>query len=465
MQMIDHAGHTVSGATGDSLAHFEQAAHQLRCFIGDPLAAVDRALAAAPQMTMAHVLRAWLHLLGTEPTGLPVARDCVAAAGALPATDRERRHVEAVRCVAHGRWCEAGRILEDLSARYPRDALALGVGHQVDFFTGDARMLRDRIARALPAWSPAMPGYHALLGMHAFGLEETGDFEQAERQGRRCVELEPRDGWGWHAVAHVMEMRNRPDDGIAWLAPGAQHWSTDSFFAVHNWWHLALFHLERDEVDEVLRLFDGPIFGARSAVVLDLVDATAMLWRLQLRGVDVGDRWQAVAANWTPLAGAGTYAFNDMHAMMAFVGAGLPGAQGAVLDAQRRALAGDDDNADFTREVGAAATQAMQAFGRGAPAQAARLLRPIRSTANRFGGSHAQRDVIDLTLVEAALRAQDVPLAAALAAERVALRPRSPLARRFVARAKELRVASPDEAIPGTPGGEPALTPDEVGSA
>src|SRR5574338_1280012 len=208
-------------------------------------------------------------------------------------------------------------------------------------------MLRDRIARAMPAWSPAMPGYHALLGMHAFGLEETGDYEQAERQGRRCVDLEPRDGWGWHAVAHVMEMRNRPDDGIAWLAPGAQHWSTDSFFAVHNWWHLAMFHLERDEIDEVLRLFDGPIFGARSAVVLDLVDATAMLWRLHLRGVDVGDRWQAVAANWTPLAGAGTYAFNDMHAMMAFVGAGLPDAQVAVLDAQRRALGVDDGNAEF----------------------------------------------------------------------------------------------------------------------
>lgn len=308
-----------------------------------------------------------------------------------------------------------------------------------------------------------MPGYHALLGMHAFGLEETGDYEQAERQGRRCVELEPRDSWGWHAVAHVMEMRNRPDDGIAWLAPGARHWSTDSFFAVHNWWHLALFHLERDEIDEVLRLFDGPIFGARSAVVLDLVDATAMLWRLQLRGVDVGDRWQAVAANWAPLAGAGTYAFNDMHAMMAFVGAGLPDAQVAVLDAQRRALGVDDDNAEFTREVGEAATQAMQAFGRGDPALAVRLLRSIRSTANRFGGSHAQRDVIDLTLVEAALRAQDAPLAAALAAERLARRPSSPLARRFVARAGQLRAVNLDEPLAATQGGRRAMALDEVG--
>jgi len=445
MNLTDLAGHPVSGASGDGLAHFEQAAHQLRCFIGDPLATIDRALSASPAMTMAHVLKGWLHLLGTEPSGVPVARECAAAAARLPATDRERRHVDAMRLVAHGRWREAGRVLEDLSARYPRDALALGVGHQVDFFTGDSRMLRDRIARALPAWSPTMPGYHALLGMHAFGLEETGAFEQAERQGRRCVELEPRDGWGWHAVAHVIEMRNRPDEGIAWLAPGAPVWSDESFLAVHNWWHLALFHLERDDVDEVLRLFDGPIFGARSTVVLDMVDATAMLWRLQLRGVDVGDRWQAVADNWAPIAGAGNYAFNDMHAMMAFAGAGRPAGQGDVLSGQRRALDAGDDTADFAREVGSAATRAMQAFGAGDFAQATRLLRSIRSTAHRFGGSHAQRDVIDLTLIEAALRSGDAALAGALAAERQALRPRSPLAARFADRALRLAGSAVDE--------------------
>ncbi|RPH61127.1 MAG: tetratricopeptide repeat protein, partial [Burkholderiales bacterium] len=231
MTLTDHAGYPVSGASADSLAHYEQAAHEMRCFIGDPVATIDQALVASPSTTMAHVLKGWLHLLGTEPAGVPVALGCVASAAALPATDRERRHVEALRRVAAGRWRDGGLALEDLSVLYPRDVLALGVGHQVDFFTGNSRMLRDRIARALPAWSPGMPGYHALLGMHAFGLEETGDYEQAERQGRRCVELEPRDGWGWHAVAHVLEMRNRPDEGIAWLEPNSDTWSRESFFA------------------------------------------------------------------------------------------------------------------------------------------------------------------------------------------------------------------------------------------
>src|SRR5690606_33500084 len=157
--------------------------------------------------------------------------------------------------------------------------------------------------------------------------------------------------------------------------------------------------------------------------VLDMVDQSAMLWRLALRGIDVGTRWQPLADRWAPLASAGNYAFNDLHAMMAFVGAGRPSEQQQVLDAQRAAIEGQGDNVHFTREVGHPATLAVQAFGRGEYAQAVRLLRPIRSTAHRFGGSHAQRDVIDLTLIEAASRGGDEALAAALAAERAALRP------------------------------------------
>jgi hypothetical protein len=432
MTMNDRAGYPVTGANPDSLSAFEQAAHELRCLVDDPVATIDGALATSPGMPMAHVLKAWLHLLGTEPGGLAVARDCAGAAKALPGTDRERRHAEAAALVAAGRWREGGRALEDLSAAYPRDALALQAGHQVDFFTGDSRMLRDRITRVLPAWSRSVPGYHAVLGMHAFGLEETGDYAQAERQGRLAVELEPRDSWGWHAVAHVMEMRQAPRDGIAWLEPGAPTWSRGSFLGVHNWWHLALYHLELDQIDDVLRLYDQSIGGPGSTVVLDMVDCSALLWRLHLRGVDVGARWPALADRWAPIAGAGNYAFNDLHAMMSFVGAGREREQREVLDAQRAAMAQDGDNAAFTREVGHAGALAVQAFGSGSFGEAVRLLRPLRSHAHRFGGSHAQRDVIDLTLIEAARRGGDRALFAALAHERAAQRPRSALARRYV---------------------------------
>ncbi len=430
--MQDALGLELSGATAESTRTYLAALDEFRCYVGDPVALAAQAALASPDMVMAHALTAWLNLLGTEPAGLAVARQACATAAALPATARERQHVTAAQLLTQGRWQAAGRVLEDLSAQYPGDLLAMQAGHLIDFYVGDSRMLRDRIARALPHWQPGMPGYHALLGMHAFGLEETGDYEQAEREGRLAVELEPRDGWAWHAVAHVHEMRNDPQAGVSWLGPNAATWSEGSFFAVHIWWHLALYQLELGRDKEALRLYDQAIGGPGSSVILDLVDASAMLWRLHLRDLSLGRRWQAVAQRWREAGVAGRYAFNDLHTMMAHVGTGDEAAQEAVLQAQRQALQGEDDNARFTREVGHPAALALQAFGRGEYATCADLLRSIRSSAQRFGGSHAQRDLLDQTLIAAAERSGQAALAQALRHERDALRPRSAAARRLL---------------------------------
>jgi hypothetical protein len=441
MTLRDVRGLALSGANPAALEAYERAVAELQCYRGDPVSAVDAALAAAPDFTMAHALRAWLHLLGTEPEGLPVAREALAAAEALPATARERGHLAAIGHLAEGRWHAAGRVLEDVAIEHPRDALALLAGHQIDFFTGHSRMLRDRIARAMPAWDAGVPGFHSVLGMHAFGLEETGDYARAEAVGRRGVELEPRDGWSQHAVAHVMEMQSRQQEGIAWMR-GNDAWAGDSFFQVHNWWHLALYHLELGDIGAALALYDGEMGAGRSGVVLDMVDASALLWRLFLRGVDVGDRWEAVAAAWTPIATAGAYAFNDAHAVMAFVGSGRLASARAVIAAQEAAVAAPGDNAGFTAEVGLAVSRGLLAFGEGDHARAVAELRGVRSIAHRFGGSHAQRDVIDLTLIEAALRSGDGALAAALVAERADRRHESPLSQLLVRRAAALAVAA-----------------------
>ncbi len=426
--MKDKLGFTITGATGTNSAGldaFQAAQDDFKCLTGDPVAHVERALQHCPEMTMAWVLKAYLYLLGTEPQGTAIARACCEAAIGLPANDREQRHLKAVTLLAHGHWHKAGRVLEDISIAYPLDLIALQAGHQVDYFTGDARMLRDRIARALPFWQSGMHGRHAVLGMYAFGLEETGDYSAAEKHGRASVELEPSDSWAWHAVAHVKEMTHQSLAGIEWLKPNSGQWANGSFLATHNWWHLALFHLELDQIDEVLALYDGAIDAAGSSLILDMIDASAMLWRLHLRGIDVGKRWQGVAERWHSAGVPGFYAFNDMHAMIAYVGSGgRISEQQAILQAQRQAMEANDDNAFFTREVGHAAALAMQAFGEGDFDRCAGLLRNIRSRANRFGGSHAQRDLIDLTLLEAARRGSQPALARALEIERECLRPR-----------------------------------------
>ncbi|TPJ35957.1 tetratricopeptide repeat protein [Mesorhizobium sp. B2-5-13] len=438
MPTLDEFGLTLSGATQAGFSPYSQAVRELQCFIGDPVGSADRAIAENPGFVMAHVFKGYLFGLATERDASAVAKACHEAALPLAATAREQAHVAALGHLAAGRWHHASRILEDVAIDHPLDLVALLTGHQIDFFTGNSRMLRDRIGRALPSWRNGMPGYHAVLGMQAFGLEEMGEYTQAERLGRTAVEIEPRDGWAQHAVAHVMEMQSRQRDGIAWMRADPEAWTKESFLQVHNWWHLALFHYDLGETCEVLALYDGPIYGTRSTLALNMVDASAILWRLHLGGVDVGDRWATLAANWVPKAGAGNYAFNDAHAMMAFVGAGLDAPARILLEAQREAMRGNDDNAVFTRDVGHPLTLAIKAFGEGNYAETIRLIGPIRAIAHRFGGSHAQRDVIDLTLIEAALRAGDGALAQALTTERSTARPDSPLAALFSRRAADL---------------------------
>ena len=316
------------------------------------------------------------------------------------------------------------------------------VAHIGDFLLGQSTMLRDRIAQVLPAWDEHVPGCGYVLGMHAFGLEETNLFDAAEEAGRRALEINARDPWAIHAVAHVMEMQGRQEDGIAWLASRTRDWAEDNMFAVHNWWHLALFHLDLGQVERVLELYDTHIRGNRSDVVLDLIDASAMLWRLHLRGVDVGGRWAEIADTWERRGGAGYYAFNDVHALMAFVAESRDDAIYDTLDAIRTAANGSSTNAVMSREVGLPVAEALVAFGRGDYGRVIESLMPVRHIAQRFGGSNAQRDILHLTLLEAALRSRRSELARALAGERTALKPASPTARDLMARALRLRRAS-----------------------
>ena len=242
----------------------------------------------SPEFVMAHVLKAWLYLLGTDAKAAGAAKSFMTKVDGLAASTREQGHLAAVQALADGKFHVASRILEDVTVANPRDLLGLIVGHQLDFFTGNSRMLRDRISRVMPQWSRNMPGYHSLLGMHAFGLEEMGDYASAEAKGREALELQRYDGWARHAVAHVLEMQGRHDEGIRFMRDDIEGWTKDSFFAVHDWWHLALYHLEAGDEDAVLELADGPITTVAQNQMMDLIDASALLWRLHLRGISPG---------------------------------------------------------------------------------------------------------------------------------------------------------------------------------
>ena len=426
----------MTGPAGAALDLFDRAVAEFQCLRGEPLATLDAALAMAPDFGMAQLLKAHFLQLSTDVAALPAAAACAATAAAAPLDEREALHLAAVRLIQDGHFHRGRDLLDDILIHHPRDAVALQVAHLWDFFLGDARSLRDRVARVLPAWSEAIPGYHAVLGMYAFGLEETADYVRAEALGRHALALEPRDAWARHAVAHVFEMQGRNEEGIAWLEAAV---GADDLLAAHTGWHLALFHLDRGDEEAALAVYDGPVRGSRTTLPLPLCDASSLLWRLHLRGVACGRRWDELVDAWAPTAEISHYAFNNVHAMMAFVAAGRDDLAETTLTALARRAVEPGSNGTMAGLVGFPVARALAAFGRGDHAETGRILRQVRLDAHRMGGSHAQRDVLDLTMVEAALRQGGPDLARALTAERAALKPRSPFNQTLSRRAARLR--------------------------
>jgi tetratricopeptide (TPR) repeat protein len=441
--LTDQQGNSLSGATAEAVHYFDRANEAFNLYRGDPASLLDRAIDAAPKFTMAHIFKAHINALATEPKATTEARTIIEKVKTMPQSDRETSHLAALGLILDGSWTLAAQALDRHNARYPRDLLALQSGHLMDFFRANARNLRDRIARVLPLWSPEIPGYSILLGMHAFGLEECGDYARAEDEGRRAVAMQPLDCWAHHAVAHVMEMQGRPEDGLGWMIAREPYWSADdNFFKVHNWWHRALCHLELGQFEEALAIYDGPVRECRSAVAVDVVDASSLLWRLHLSGQDVGDRWCELADTWDLHADGITYSFNDWHAVMAYLGAGREHDVERILAACRRGLGEGSETGRWARDFGLPLVEGFAAFWRRDYETAVDRLYGARHIANVFGGSHAQRDVIDWTLTEAAVRGRFGDLAEALANERLALKPHSLVNRDFLSRVSNGLVTS-----------------------
>jgi tetratricopeptide (TPR) repeat protein len=420
--MKDARDLSVSTSSAKALEHFETALTQFHSYTGDPLATMQQALQADPEFALAHVFNAFAMYTATEQRYLPAVRESLAKASALrpKMNSRERELLDAAELLVEGRWRDASRAFDSILIEYPRDALAIQTAHLMDFFQGDALNLRNRISRVLPHWSEQTSGYSYILGMHAFGLEECNQYAEAERAARRALELQPRDGWAVHAVAHVMEMQGRIAEGIEWLQSRESDWAPDNMFAPHNWWHLALFNMDLGNFDTALDLFDQKLMGPQTDMMLVLLDATALLWRLRLEGVDVGDRFERVADVWAAKleAEAGFYAFNDVHAMMSFAATGRTDEVARLRRVMRKAAKGKESNAAMTRDVGLPLADGLTSFAKQRHMEAIDAIESVRDTANRFGGSHAQRDLLTLTLIDASIHAGDQRRARHYIAER-----------------------------------------------
>jgi len=410
----DQQGLALAGAP-ESARAFDRAMADYYGLTGDPVGVLRSTLARDPGFALGGVGIAALTMIGgfrgDHPQVVSALRAAEAAIGR--ASRREQNHLAAAKAWARGAFSQAILGWETILADHPTDALALRLVQDAYFFLGRSAAIRDCAERVLPAWDRNNPLAGFVLGLYAFGLEETGDLKRAEDFGREALARDPRDAWATHALAHVMETANRHEEGVAFLKSTRADWAHAHFMAHHNGWHLALFLIEQGRFDEVLADYDR--FTAPKLAddaTLDRIDAASLLWRLELAGVDVGDRWALVASTWMAHVDDHLLAFNDLHC--AFAAARSPDPDHVTrlrqsLDEYERTGLGD--NRQVTSEIGGPLVEGVLAFAAGDYERAVESILPVREDWVRIGGSHAQRDVINLMVIAAAERSGQLGLA------------------------------------------------------
>jgi tetratricopeptide (TPR) repeat protein len=403
---------------------------------GDAFAEVERILADDPGCVFGHCLRTALIVRADNaaPRSMLAASIAAIEAACGDASDPARRHAIAARAWLDGHSTRAAKLYGTILVEWPYDVLALAVAHALDFHLGRRRTMRDRIANVLLHWTAEMPGYSSVLAMYAFALEENGQYRRAEKIARQALALDPDNPGAIHVVAHVMEMQGRVHDGLAFLAAAESAWGQGTGLSVHLAWHRALFHLDANDPEGALAVYDGSIATAESSDMSALADGSALLWRLQLQDTDVSDRWRLLADRWAKHNLADARPFYIVHAMMAFAAAGRIATAVRLAEALRSAAGSEASQLVPEDALAMPLGEALLAFARGDYAACVAHLQRVRHIAHRCGGSLAQCDVIHLTLTEAALRARHARLARALVAERTARKPTSRLNRLLMQR-------------------------------
>ena len=396
-----------------------------RAGVGD---AIKQMLAADPDFVMGHCIKGYLfNLFGTSAVQPKIDESLAAAeAGVGGVTRREAAHVAALKAWSRGDLGSACAIWNGILVDHPHDLLALRLQHYNSFWMGRTQDLRDGVARVIDQWDESVPGYSSVQGMYAFGLEECGDYARAEEFGRQAVEANPDDLWAIHAVAHILEMQGRLREGVAWLSYPADVWEDRNPFKGHLWWHATMFSLELGDYDTVFALFDRSIQPEAWDFYLDVQNGASMLLRLDLLGIDVGDRWKAMADSMEAHVDDHVLAFTDTHTMMALAADKRFDAAEKLL-ASLRAFAKTPDNfAAATMEPATLPVcQALLDFAQDRHAAVVDGLLPLRYDLACIGGSHAQRDVFAQVLIESAIKSKRLNLARSLLAERLAEKPNS----------------------------------------
>jgi tetratricopeptide (TPR) repeat protein len=342
-------------------------------------------------------------------------------------TEREQLFIGAVEAWAVGAIDRSIAYTEELAAKYPRDLLAVQLGQYHYFYQGNKEALLAIAEKVLPANREN----HYLYGTLAFGLEQCHRLDEAEAVGRMAVAMNRNDPWAQHAVAHVMEMQGRLEEGIAWMESHSDTWENcNSMLYTHNWWHVALYYLEKEDIQKVLEIYDTHLWGrAWKESPKDQVGVISVLLRLELRRIDMGDslrdslasRWQEIAPYLAARIHEHSLPFQDLHYVYALARAGQVEQVTEMLESMQAYADAVHPFIKWTwSEIAVPTAQGLAAYARRDWERASVLLGSTVSRLQAIGGSHAQRDLFEQVYLDAWLRASQNYQALRLLEKRIA---------------------------------------------
>jgi tetratricopeptide (TPR) repeat protein len=425
MLLKDRFGLPVTTSSAAALADYVAAVDLLLSAWPGAGARLDRALAADPDFALAHIARARLLQLQAR---MPEAKTAAARARSLldRVTARERRHIEAIALSVNGASGDALAMVRAHVADYPRDALPLSLALGVFGLLGFSgrRDHHEAQLALLEVLAPRWGNDWWFLGYLGWAYIETGQVAKGTRLVERSLARNPRNAHAAHQRVHGFFEVGDVVGGAGFIENWLQGYDQAGHLHCHLSWHLSLFELARGNAERARAVYLDNIRPsvAQAAPMLVLADSASFLWRWRFYGAapQLEDEWTEVAAHARrhfPRAGL---AFADLHAALAEAATGDDnGLQSRIAGLQSLARDGRLPPGEVAPDLCAG----VAALGRGDDAEAAQILEPALADLPRIGGSYAQREIFEDSLIVAYLRSGQPVKAAPLLRARLARRP------------------------------------------
>jgi len=356
-----------------------------------------------PESCLANTYAGFMWMLLEAPQAAQRAAQFLAAAerAAVCATRREQLNVGVLRAWVADDLPMALRLCDEVSDEFPRDLAVAKIHQYFEFNRGNSPAML-RVALKIRAAAADVPYVH---GMAAFAYEQCHLLADAEAAARTAMSMRQKEPWAQHALAHVLLTCGRVDEGAHFLEAASATWiGLNSFMLTHGYWHLALFYLSQGRDQATLEVYDQHCWGIAKEYSQDQINAISLLARCEIAGVDVGDRWQDVADHLETRAHDTVQPFLTMQYLYGLARARRPQAATLLEVVRGHAHSAPPFTRMVWREVALPACEGLYAYAQGEHDLAWHKLESVIPRLTEIGGSHAQRDLFEQILLDAALK-------------------------------------------------------------